>query len=239
MKSNELVLLREELERRARNMGARSFGIADLTPARDAIVAQGGEFLAGFERALSVGIGLGDGIVDQLPRHKEVTVARTYDQLYITVNQSLNRLALRLSTILHEHGFEVLIIPASDVLDSENAYGLFSHKLAARLAGLGWIGPSCLLITPEMGPRVRWVTVLTDAPFEAGTILPDRCEDCQLCVEACPPKAFTGRRFDPAEPREVRFDVHKCIEYRRYLQDKVTGVRVCGMCVHVCPYGHR
>ncbi|MDH3808574.1 MAG: hypothetical protein OES29_08085 [Desulfuromonadales bacterium] len=87
MKSNELLLLREELQRRARDMGARSFGIADLTPARDAIVAQGGEILAGFERALSVGIGLGDGIVDQLPRHKEVTVARTYDQLYITVNQ--------------------------------------------------------------------------------------------------------------------------------------------------------
>lgn len=94
MRNNELLLLQEELERRARDMGVRSFGIADLTPARDAIVAQGGEFLAGFERALSVGIALGNGVVDQLPRHKEVTVARTYDQLYSTVNQSLNRLAL-------------------------------------------------------------------------------------------------------------------------------------------------
>jgi hypothetical protein len=32
-----------------------------------------------------VGIALSDGIVDQLPRHKEAAVARTYDYLYYTV----------------------------------------------------------------------------------------------------------------------------------------------------------
>jgi epoxyqueuosine reductase len=233
------MTVQRELERQARSMGARFFGVADLTVAQEAIVAQGGEFLATYPRALSVGIALSDGIVDHLPRHKEVAVARTYDRLYDTVNWSLDRIALRLSVTLNGHGFGTLLIPASDTLDKGNLQGLFSHKLAARLSGLGWIGPSCLLVTPEVGPRVRWVTVLTDAPLEAGSPLSDRCGDCQRCVQACPPRAFTGRPFDPREPREARFDVHRCQEYRRHLRDEVTGVRTCGMCVYVCPYGRK
>jgi len=73
--------LQRKLERQARSMGARFFGVADLTAAQEAIVAQGGEFLAAFPRALAVGIALSDTIVDQLPRHKELAVARTYDYL--------------------------------------------------------------------------------------------------------------------------------------------------------------
>jgi epoxyqueuosine reductase QueG len=117
--------------------------------------------------------------------------------------------------------------------------GLFSHKLAAHLAGLGWIGKSCLLIASEVGPRVRWTTILTDAPLEAGSPLSDRCGDCRLCVEACSSQAFTGRPFDPQEPREARFDAHRCEEYRNHLRDEVTGVRTCGMCVYICPYGRK
>jgi epoxyqueuosine reductase len=231
--------LQRKLERQARVMGARFFGVADLIVAQEAIVAQGGEFLAAYPRALSVGIALSDGIVDQLPRHKEVAVARTYDRLYDTVNWSLDRIALRLSVTLNERGFQTFLIPASDRVNSENLLGLFSHKLAARLAGLGWIGPSCLLVTPEVGPRVRWVTVLTNAPLETGGSLSDRCGDCQRCVEACPAQAFTGRPFDPDEPREARFDVRRCQEYRIHLRDEISGVRTCGMCVYVCPYGRK
>jgi epoxyqueuosine reductase QueG len=231
--------LQRKLERQARVMGARFFGMADLTVAQEAIVAQGGEFLAVYPRALAVGVALSDGIVDQLPRHKEVAVARTYDRLFDTVNWSLDRIALRLSVLLNEHGFQTFLTPASDTVNSEDLLGLFSHKLAARLAGLGWIGPSCLLVTPAVGPRVRWATVLTDAPLETGTPLSDQCGDCQRCVEACPAQAFTGRPFDPDEPREARFDVRRCQEYRIHLRDEISGVRTCGMCVYVCPHGRK
>jgi epoxyqueuosine reductase QueG len=233
------MTLQKELERQARSMGARFFGVADLAVARGAIVAQGGEFLAAYLCALSMGVALSDGVVDQLPRHEEVAVARTYDRLFDMVNWSLDRIALRLSITLNEHGFRTFLIPASDTVDDENLWGLFSHKLAARLAGLGWVGPSCLLVTPEVGPRVRWVTVLTDAPLEAGCPIPDQCGDCRRCVEACPPRAFSGRPFDPGEPREARFDVHRCKAYRAHLRDEVTGVRTCGMCVYVCPHGQK
>jgi epoxyqueuosine reductase QueG len=221
-------------------MGARFFGVADLSVAQEAIVAQGGEFLATFPRAISVGIALMDSIVDELPRHKEPVIARTYDYLiYNVVNQSLDRIALRVSAALEEQGYRTLPVPTSQRVDDENLMGLFSHKLAAHLAGLGWIGKNCLLITPEVGPRVRWTTILTDAPLEAGSPLSNRCGDCRLCVEACSSQAFTGRPFDPQEPREARFDAHHCEEYRNHLRDEVTGVRTCGMCVYVCPYGRK
>jgi epoxyqueuosine reductase len=239
MEREQLKAIRLQLENRAIGMGARFFGVADLSQAFKTIVEQGGDFLAAFPRSISLGIALNDSIVDQLSRHKEVGVARTYDYLYSTVNQSLDRIALHLSTILNENGFQTLLIPASDTIDNKQVHGLFSHKLSARLAGLGWIGPSCLLITPELGPRVRWVTVLTNALLESSNPIPNQCGECKKCVEACPPNAFTGRPFDPSESRETRFNVQRCIDYRIYLKNKVTGVRVCGMCVHVCPVGSK
>ncbi|MFO8089269.1 MAG: 4Fe-4S double cluster binding domain-containing protein [Desulfatiglandaceae bacterium] len=239
MTISNLKELRTRLEHETRNLGVRVFGVADLTQARSFIENQGGEFLTRYPRAVSMGVSLVDGIVDQLPHHKEIPVARTYDYLYDTVNASLNRIALRASVMLNESGYQSLLIPASQTLDSENGFGLFSHKLAARLAGLGWVGPSCLLITPEFGPRIRWVTVLTDAPLETGTPVENRCGDCRECVDACPVNAFTGRVFSPEEPREARFDVRRCMDYRANLQKNVTGVRVCGMCVYICPYGRK
>ncbi|HDR14014.1 MAG TPA: epoxyqueuosine reductase [Desulfobacteraceae bacterium] len=239
MTPNNLSALRNQLEREARNLGARVFGVADLAPAESFIQNQGGGFLTHYPRAVSMGVSLQDGIVDQLPHHREITVARTYDYLYDTVNASLNRIALRVSVILNDAGFQTLLIPASQTLDTENGIGLFSHKLAAHLAGLGWIGPSCLLITPEFGPRIRLITVLTDASLETGKPLQNRCGDCRQCVDACPPNAFSGRIFSPEEPRDVRFNVKRCMGYRANLQKNVTGARVCGMCVYVCPYGRK
>lgn len=98
MKPSSLQTLHKQLADKAIDMGARFFGVADLAHAANAVIEQGGSFLASYPRALSIGIALADDIVDQLFRHKEISVARTYDALYNTVNQSLDRIALRLST---------------------------------------------------------------------------------------------------------------------------------------------
>ncbi|MEW6673384.1 MAG: 4Fe-4S double cluster binding domain-containing protein [Thermodesulfobacteriota bacterium] len=237
MNQTRLKKVQKQLAATAGGMGARFFGTADLTGVGETIAAQGGDYLSAYPRALSMGIVLADGIVDQLPRHKEPAVARTYDYLYFTVNRALDRIALQISILLNRNGFQTHLVPASDKVDDIKMQGLFSHKLAARLAGLGWIGPSCLLITPDAGPRVRWVTVLTDALLAPGEPMESRCGDCRKCVEACPPKAFTGRYFDPREHRDARFMVKRCDDYRRHLQSKVTGTRTCGMCVQACPFG--
>ncbi|MBT3274457.1 MAG: epoxyqueuosine reductase [Spirochaetales bacterium] len=112
-------------------------------------------------------------------------------------------------------------------------------EMAAHLAGFGWIGKCCLLIAPEIGPRVRWVTVLTDAPLTpSGTSIASRCGDCLVCVDVCPANAFTDEAFRPEDAREVRFDASKCNEYLQAMKE-TTGHRICGLCLKECPYGKR
>ena len=101
---------------------------------------------------------------------------------------------------------------------------------------LGWIGKSCLLITPEYGPRVRLATILTDAPLDAGSPAGERCSECKACVDRCPVGAFSGAEFDPSQPREARFNAHLCREYGRNREEKL-GEGLCGLCVFICPYG--
>ena len=122
-------------------------------------------------------------------------------------------------------------MPATLKIDKEELLGPFTHKAVARLAGLGWIGKSCLLVTPEAGPRVRWGTVLTDAPMTGvGWPLENGCGACRACVEICPAQAFTGRPFRPEEPVALRYDVRKCQAYLKQAP-------VCGLCLAVCPHG--
>ena len=225
----------------AENLGADFFGVADLAPARGFISWQGGREVAEYPRAISIGVALLDPIVNQLPRRGEKAAAMEYKHhAYDTVNGLLDIIALRLSGSLQRQGYRAFPVPASKraVVDDRVA-ATFSHKLAAHLAGLGWIGKSCLLITPEAGPRVRWVTVLTDAPLHpTGSPLAERCGECRECVEICPMAAFTGRPFREDEPREARYDARKCEQYLKDLEEK-TGYGVCGMCLYVCPHGRK
>ena len=222
----------------AEAQGANFFGVADLSPARSAILAQGGPVIASFPRAISVGIALLHPVVDQLPRHTERAVAMSYKHhCYDVVNQRLDHITYRLSGTLQLEGHKAWPVPASQTVDDDRLLGVFSNKMAAHLAGLGWIGKSCLLVTPEVGPRVRWATVLTDAPLSAtGGPTSERCGECQECVNVCPAHAFTGQPFHASERREARFAVHKCHTYFDQMKE-TTGVPVCGMCLYVCPYG--
>ena len=123
--------------------------------------------------------------------------------------------------------------------DDENICGIFSQKLAAHLADLGWIGKSCLLITSDHGPRVRWVSILTDAPlYPTGSPMEPRCGDCTACVDICPQHTFTGRIFYEDEPREARFDAAACDQYFREMEKK-KGVAICGLCLYICPHGKK
>ena len=156
---------------------------------------------------------------------------------YEVVNRELDRIALHLSTALRQKGYRALPIAASLRTNQAGICGPFSHKLAAHLAGIGWIGRSCLLVTPGHGPRVRFVTVLTDAPLvPTGVPMENRCGTCNACMESCPLKAFSGREFNENEPREDRFDAAACDRYLAGRRSE-SGVAVCGMCLWVCPYG--
>lgn len=220
--------------------GADFFGVADLAPAHDAILEQGGEAIAQFPRAIAIGIALPHSIIDLLPQCTSVTVAQKYQQLYVETNQRLDQITSHVVSKLQQDGFIALAVRASLTVDPDRLYGVFSNKMAAHLSGLGWIGKSCLLITPEAGPRVRWATVLTDAPLAAtGQVNDKHCGECQQCVDICPAKAFTGKPFRVGEHRNVRFATRKCESYVEEMKEKMGCPVLCGLCVFVCPLGRR
>jgi epoxyqueuosine reductase QueG len=215
--------------------GADFFGVADLSQAHDSILEQGGEVVASYPLAISIGIRLLDTIIDQLPQGFERGVAVSYRHHYDITNLRLDLLAAKVSSMLQREGYKAYPIPASQRFDDQRICAIFSHKLAANLAGLGWIGKSCLLVTPEVGPRVRWVTILTNAPLSANKeLFEDSCGSCSECVDACPVGAFTGASFHKEEPREVRYDAAKCEEYLNDLEE-ATGLATCGLCIYACP----
>lgn len=228
--------LQRKLEQLAKEMGASFFGVADIRVAHKSVSTQGSEYLKRFPTAISIGIRLSDAIVDSLHRHRDPAVIFTYRGHYNAVNSRLDQIALTLALELERDGYNAYPVPASQIIDKGRVVGAISHKLAAHLAGLGWIGKSCLLITPECGPRVRFATVLTDAPLRAGSPMPDRCGECRECVDKCPSKAIIGVPFNPSEPRDARFNAHLCHEYSEKREREI-GEGLCGLCVYICPYG--
>ena len=169
-----------ELKSCALGRGADYFGVADLVSARDFIRAQGGDRVAQYPRAVSIGIALQDSLVDLLPEREEYAAAMLYRHNgYDVVNTALDQIALAVANTIQRAGYRALPSPASKRASDEKIAGVISNKLPAHLAGLGWIGKSCLLVTPDHGPRVRWVTVLTDAPLApTGTPMEERCGTC-------------------------------------------------------------
>lgn len=231
--------LSEKLKKTAKSMGASYFGVADLEPAGEFISRQGGEYLKQFSRAVSAGFRLLDSMVDQLQAHDSpIPVASYWYHVYHLVNPRLDSIGLEIARILQQQGHKAFVVPASHWDYKEGFRGIFSHKLAAHLAGLGWIGKSAMLITPGDGPRVRWVTVLTDTLLPAGKPMDEKCKDCTVCVESCPVKAYAGTNYGPSKTREDLMDAHKCYQFL-VERKKSVGVFSCGKCVYVCPFGRK
>ncbi len=232
--------LNTKIEELAKQFGIVYFGVADLSHAKSSVIEQGGEIVADYPYSISLGIPLLKSIVDQLPHRDQRAVALNYKlHAYDIINQRLDYTSSVISSFIQNEGFKVLPIPASERIDDQRICASFSHKLGARLAGLGWIGKSCLLVTPGNGPRVRWTSILTDAPLKpTGEPMEEKCGGCTACVDICPVSAFTGRNYCVEDPREVRYDARKCERY--FDEMKANGkMAVCGMCLYVCPHGRK
>lgn len=214
--------------------GIDFFGIADLDTFRPDFEKVWPLPLHGLRFGISVGMALNSWIVDKLTNAPDPLTAKLYwHDCYTVVNERLDWIVLNLASEIERKGFRAVPVPATMKVDKDELLGPFTHKAVARMAGLGWIGKSCLLVTPEKGPRVRWGTVLTDAPLApTGRPMEDGCGSCTACVKACPVQAFTGRKFRQDEPVAARYDVRKC-------QSHLKQALVCGLCLASCPHGKR
>ena len=229
----------QELASLAEELGADLFGVADLRPVREFIVNQGGERLGSFTHGIAMGMGLLNTIVDHIAPEFPSDHSLYGWHLYKVVSPAVDSMAWHLARRIQERGYLALPIPTSQYRAPGERIAIFSHKLAAHLAGLGWIGKNCLLITPEFGPRVRLASILTNCPLEAGQRIDDRCGDCQECVDACPAHALTGAEFCDEEGCEARLRAEVCGAYRDGKRGGLGGSlrsgHVCGLCLAVCP----
>lgn len=225
------AMLTKELREFSQTRGTDLFGIADLTPVQHLMTIEGPFRVGQYPRGISMGLRLNDGIVDAHTPEEPRRNSLYWHHVYNVITPSLDFLAYDVTRWLTDRGFQACPVPGSAPYNPDKLAGIFSHKLAAHLAGLGWIGKSCLLVTEPFGPRVRFVSILTDAPLEAGSPVDKPCGKCHACIDACPVHAFTGMEFNPTEGREVRFDAFKCKDYRRE--------HPCGLCVSSCPKGKK
>ena len=110
--------------------------------------------------------------------------------------------------------------------------------LVARDAGLGEIGRMGILMTPELGPRVRIAVVTTDLPLISDErirdlTLIDFCRRCLKCADVCPSKAisFAGQQeIDGVKRWQINSEA--CFTYW------CTVGTDCAYCMRVCPYSH-
>ena len=104
--------------------------------------------------------------------------------------------------------------------------------MAAKYAGLGTIGLNNCLLTPEFGPRVRFVSVFTAALLEPDPVIEkDLCIKCEACVKCCPVNALTLRE----DQVKGDYDVMACIDW--HIELNADKVAPCGICTKVCPVG--
>jgi len=227
----------EKLKAFARDCGADLAGIADLA-LLDGLPTEPADLLKGYIRAVSLGIRLADGVIDGI----DDAPTPIYQQHYAKVNLLLDDIALRVSKLIQDSGGKALPIPASQLLDKTEWTSYMSHKAVAIAAGLGWQGKSLLLVNPNMGPRVRLVTVLTDLPLEPDTLIKNLCAKCTECADACPAQAIknvnTDRHYS-SRNQALHFD--RCVEQVTQDHPKLPFIEspICGVCIRACPWGQR
>jgi len=123
---------------------------------------------------------------------------------------------------------------------------LGSSVAVAVDAGLGELGRTNRVITPEYGPCIRLAKVITDLPLAVDKPvdfgLLEFCKICKRCAEACPSQCLS---FDDEPSFEVKGDwnnpghqawFEKSPNCLAYWQESTSG---CSICIAVCPWSKK
>jgi len=109
--------------------------------------------------------------------------------------------------------------------------GLVSFSPLGQEAGLGWIGQSGLLITPELGPRLKISAILIsieNLPIkkpEYYSWIVEYCKACGKCIKACPEEAMIEKETC-CGGTEIEFIESRCIGCSQG----------CTYCIEECPF---
>jgi epoxyqueuosine reductase QueG len=212
------------------------------------VLLDGGAVLAGFadlRQLRESSEGYASGICFALPYEREGIDPLPHDDPFLAMAKRISRKASLLYDVVeqllenwgHRHAHISSHLPADELPDLSER---LPQKTVATLAGLGWIGKSTLLVSPDHGARIRLSVVVTDAVLAADRpVVRSRCGDCRMCVDACPVGAIRNRNWSQEIDRSSLIDIECCNEHLRETIETLGRKQVCGLCLKACPIGRR
>lgn len=173
------------------------------------------------------------------------------------IAESLDAAARSLAGCLDAEQFPSLPVPflfPVRIVDGR-MQGLVRLKQVAAAGGLGSIGKSTLLLTPQFGPRVILGGVVTARPAQKmrGLDRPESslCTGCEQCIRACPGHAIGPGGVDAFRCQSLSAWIPGCLVpaaewmLRRTLLFRIVAPLVpriaryaampCSLCVTECP----
>ncbi len=130
--------------------------------------------------------------------HGKSQVFESYAVQY-TMNTKLDHISFEIAHYLDNNGYNAVPIVSSNIWRYRSYKELdavfspdMSHIYASVCAGLSEMGWNGLALTPEYGPRNRFVSIITDAELEPTPLLPGGtlCDMCGECIRCCPTDAY-------------------------------------------------
>lgn len=212
------------------SLGCSDVGFCSIAGAKAGTLLDTYPESRGLNYAVSIVIKLSDAVIDGItdaPTH-------AYFHHYRTVNTHIDNVLLQAGMKIEEMGYRYIPVAASQSING--LQGLFQHKTAARLSGLGGIGKSGLFISNKFGARVRLGTLITDMPLEVGTpFCGDICGGCRACVMACPAMALENKSFSLDNPNDT-INRSLCSAYMKDAFKHIGRGAVCGICIKNCKF---
>jgi epoxyqueuosine reductase QueG len=220
----DIAIIKDDLKHISYAYGGRLFGVCRTDDLNPNFHSEMRKISAKLNTAVSVGVPLSGAVLDTLIDRPNILYKTHYRQ----VNNILNDIAFRISSIIMEAEYNAIAIPASQIISWEPMRAHLSHREIAYKAGLGWRGRNNLLVNDKYGSQVRLVTVLTDLELIADRPTTLDCGDCYACTEACPAGAIS-------EDVE-QFDLDACYQrVSEFARPENIGSHICGLCLAPCP----
>lgn len=153
-----------------------------------------------------------------------------YTRVRNSITPKMDAMALDFCIEMEKRGILSIPIPTNESEWDERTgrwRSIISQKHAAQAAGIGTIGRHSLLITSEFGSMVWLGAVLTEAELTPDDVKERICNNCNLCVKACPVNALKNENLEQQSCWDNAFGDD---EVRK------SWIISCHKCRDICPY---